>query len=70
MSDDNRLYFSDTTLRDGQQTRGVDSIVADKMAIVWALDEIDIDYIDASTNALSDPPTYKLMEDGVSAVDP
>jgi|GEM_PF-1271511 2-isopropylmalate synthase len=46
MSDDNRLYLFDTTLRDGQQTGGVDFNVADKAAIPRALDEIDIGYIE------------------------
>jgi isopropylmalate/homocitrate/citramalate synthase len=69
MSDDNRLYFSDSTLGDGQQTRGVDSRVAYTVGIAWALDEIGIDYIDASINVLSDCLSCKLVEDGVSAVD-
>jgi 2-isopropylmalate synthase len=46
MSDDNRVYLFDTTLRDGQQTRGVDFTVADKAAIARALDAIGIDYIE------------------------
>ena len=46
MSDDNRLYLFDTTLRDGQQTRGVDFTVADKVAIARALDNIGIDYVE------------------------
>jgi 2-isopropylmalate synthase len=32
MSDDNRLYLFDTTLRDGQQTWGIDFTVAGKVA--------------------------------------
>ena len=46
MSGDDRLYLFDTTLRDGQQTRGVDFTVADKVAIARALDEIGIDYVE------------------------
>jgi 2-isopropylmalate synthase len=46
MSDGNRVYLFDTTLRDGQQTRGVDFTVADKAAIARALDEIGIDYVE------------------------
>lgn len=46
MTGDDRLYLFDTTLRDGQQTRGVDFTVADKAAIARALDEIGIDYIE------------------------
>ena len=46
MTGDGRLFLFDTTLRDGQQTRGVDFTVADKAAIARALDEIGIDYIE------------------------
>ncbi|MBZ4022420.1 citramalate synthase [Rhodobacter sp. TJ_12] len=41
-----RLYLYDTTLRDGQQTQGVQFSVAEKIAIAEALDEIGIDYIE------------------------
>ena len=40
---DNRIFLFDTTLRDGQQTRGVDFTPADKIAIARALEEIGID---------------------------
>ncbi|WPZ34324.1 citramalate synthase [Thalassobaculum sp. OXR-137] len=45
-SDADRVYLFDTTLRDGQQTRGVDFTVADKAAIARALDQLGIDYIE------------------------
>ena len=41
----NKIYFFDTTLRDGQQTTGVDFSVEDKVKISNALDELGIDYI-------------------------
>jgi len=41
-----RLYLFDTTLRDGQQTQGVDFTVEDKTRIANALDELGIDYIE------------------------
>ncbi|WP_444451698.1 citramalate synthase [Rhodobacter capsulatus] len=41
-----RLYLYDTTLRDGQQTQGVQFSVAEKIAIAEALDEIGVDYIE------------------------
>ncbi|MEM8791151.1 MAG: citramalate synthase [Pseudomonadota bacterium] len=41
-----RLYLFDTTLRDGQQTQGVDFSVADKVRIAHALDELGLDYIE------------------------
>ena len=41
-----RLYLYDTTLRDGQQTQGVQFSVAEKRAIAEALDSLGIDYIE------------------------
>ena len=41
-----RIYLFDTTLRDGQQTPGVDFSVTDKIAVAEMLDELGIDYIE------------------------
>ncbi len=41
-----RLYLYDTTLRDGQQTQGVDFSAADKTRIALALDDLGIDYVE------------------------
>ena len=41
-----KIYLFDTTLRDGQQTQGVDFSVADKIAISKALDSLGLDYIE------------------------
>jgi 2-isopropylmalate synthase len=41
-----RLYLYDTTLRDGQQTQGVDFSVEDKQRIARALDGLGIDYVE------------------------
>ncbi len=41
-----RLWIFDTTLRDGQQTQGVDFSVADKLKILEALDALGIDHIE------------------------
>ena len=46
MTDSNRVYLFDTTLRDGAQTQGVDFTIADKRAIARELDAIGIDYIE------------------------
>ena len=43
---DNRVYIFDTTLRDGQQTTGVDFSTSDKVAISKALDDLGVDYIE------------------------
>lgn len=41
-----RIYLYDTTLRDGQQTPGVDFSVEDKIAITRMLDEFGLDYVE------------------------
>ena len=41
-----RLYLFDTTLRDGQQTPGIDFSVEDKIAIAKMLDDFGIDYVE------------------------
>ena len=41
-----RIYLFDTTLRDGQQTTGVNFSVSDKVLISNALNELGIDYIE------------------------
>ncbi len=41
-----RLYLFDTTLRDGQQTHGVQFSVAEKHRIAAALDGLGVDYIE------------------------
>ena len=41
-----RIHLFDTTLRDGQQTPGVDFSLEDKQAIAKLLDEFGIDYVE------------------------
>ena len=41
-----RIHLYDTTLRDGQQTQGVQFSTADKIRIAQALDTLGIDYIE------------------------
>ncbi|KQR73303.1 citramalate synthase [Rhizobium sp. Leaf341] len=41
-----RIFLFDTTLRDGQQTPGVDFSVEDKIAIAAMLDDFGIDYVE------------------------
>ncbi|OOG66827.1 citramalate synthase [Sinorhizobium sp. A49] len=41
-----RIYLFDTTLRDGQQTPGIDFSVEDKTAITTLLDDFGMDYVE------------------------
>lgn len=41
-----RLYLFDTTLRDGQQTPGIDFSLDDKLVVIDLLDKLGIDYIE------------------------
>lgn len=41
-----RIYLFDTTLRDGQQTPGIDFSLEDKITIAGMLDELGIDYVE------------------------
>jgi len=46
MADKERIYLYDTTLRDGQQTPGIDFSLDDKIAVTHMLDEFGLDYIE------------------------
>ncbi|MEC9340940.1 MAG: citramalate synthase [Pseudomonadota bacterium] len=41
-----RIFLYDSTLRDGQQTQGVDFSIGDKVAIARELDHLGVDYIE------------------------
>ena len=41
-----RIHLFDTTLRDGQQTPGIDFSLEDKIAIAGMLDELGVDYVE------------------------
>ncbi len=46
MTDREKIYLFDTTLRDGQQTPGIDFSVQDKIVIAEMLDQLGIDYVE------------------------
>ncbi|MDS1134706.1 citramalate synthase [Nitratireductor indicus] len=46
MASKERIYLFDTTLRDGQQTPGVDFSVEDKIAVARMLDAFGFDYVE------------------------
>ncbi len=60
MTKDNLILF-DTTLRDGQQTQGVDFSVKDKTDISKALDDLGLDYIEGEWPG-ANPTDTKFFE--------
>lgn len=46
MTRSSRIYLYDSTLRDGQQTQGIDFSIGDKIAISRELDRLGLDYIE------------------------
>ena len=56
-----KVVLFDTTLRDGQQTQGVDFSVQDKVNIAKALDNIGIDYIEGGWPG-ANPTDTKFFE--------
>ncbi|HTV71604.1 MAG TPA: citramalate synthase [Rhizobiaceae bacterium] len=62
-----RLYLFDTTLRDGQQTPGIDFSVEDKIAIAKLLDEFGIDYVEGGYPG-ANPTDTKFFEQKRTAV--
>ena len=50
---ENKIFFFDTTLRDGQQTTGVDFSGEDKIKFSKALNELGVDYIEGKSVAIN-----------------
>lgn len=57
-----RLYLYDTTLRDGQQTQGVQFSTAEKQRIAMALDALGVDYIEGGWPG-ANPTDSEFFED-------
>ncbi len=62
-----RLFIYDTTLRDGQQTQGVQFSTAEKQKIAVALDKLGVDYIEGGWPGAN--PTDSDFFDAVPALD-
>ncbi|MBN9886364.1 citramalate synthase [Salipiger abyssi] len=60
-----RLYLYDTTLRDGQQTQGVQFSTGEKLRIAEALDALGVDYIEGGWPGAN--PTDSAFFDTVEA---
>ncbi|CAI8382090.1 MAG: citramalate synthase [PS1 clade bacterium] len=58
-----RLYLFDTTLRDGQQTSGVDFSLADKIRIAEALDALGVDYVEGGYPGANPTDSQFFAED-------
>ena len=60
-----KVFLFDTTLRDGQQTQGVDFSVQDKVRISKALDDLGIDYIEGGWPG-ANPTDTKFFEENLN----
>jgi len=58
-----RLYLFDTTLRDGQQTPGVDFSLDDKLVVMEMLDQLGLDYIEGGYPGANPTDTALFAED-------
>jgi 2-isopropylmalate synthase len=57
------VYLFDTTLRDGQQTPGIDFSVADKIAVIDLLDSLGVDYVEGGYPGANPTDTALFAED-------
>ena len=65
-----RLYLFDTTLRDGQQTQGVQFSALEKVQIAHALDTLGIDYIEGGwpgANMIHQPSVEAALRASLAA---
>ena len=58
-----QVYLFDTTLRDGQQTPGIDFSVDDKLAVIDLLETIGIDYIEGGYPGANPTDTALFAEE-------
>ena len=58
-----RLYLFDTTLRDGQQTPGIDFSLDDKLVVMGMLDKLGLDYIEGGYPGANPTDTALFAEE-------
>jgi 2-isopropylmalate synthase len=58
-----RIYLFDTTLRDGQQTPGVDYSLEDKLIIAQMLDDLGLDYVEGGYPGANPTDTALFAKD-------
>ncbi|CAN5451385.1 citramalate synthase [soil metagenome] len=58
-----RLYLYDTTLRDGQQTPGVDFSLEDKLIVMGLLDSLGLDYVEGGYPGANPTDTALFAEE-------
>ena len=58
-----RLYLFDTTLRDGQQTPGIDFSLEDKLVVMGLLDQLGLDYIEGGYPGANPTDTALFAEE-------
>jgi len=65
MSLPSRVYYFDTTLRDGSQAEGISFSVEDKLRITEALDKLGINYVEGGWPGSNpkDMEYFKLAKD-------
>lgn len=61
-----RLYLFDTTLRDGQQTPGIDFSLEDKIQIANMLDELGVDFVEGGYPGANPTDTAFFSEERTS----
>lgn len=61
-----RIYIFDTTLRDGQQTPGIDFSLQDKLMVMGLLDKLGVDYVEGGYPGGNPIDTALFAEERIS----
>ena len=66
MSDKEKLYIFDTTMRDGEQSPGASMSVEEKVQISRVFDEMGIDIVEAGF-PIASPGDFEVVSEGILA---